>query len=107
MPSLECQNGHHVHDESALRCPDCGADVRTRLDRSAPGRPDPDSRAPGRLLVGSVGLAAAAGLAFVLGAELSYQLGVVLAVLVGFPAVTMWAVACVALGVRVGLSSDE
>ena len=107
MPALECQNGHTVLDDSALRCPDCGTYVRTRRDPAPPYRPDPDSPAPGRLLFGSIGLAAGAGVAFVLVAEVSYQVALVLAGLIGFAAVTMWVVACVAFGVRVGLASDD
>jgi hypothetical protein len=107
MPTLECQNGHPVLDDSALRCPDCGTSVRTRRDPASPYRPDLDSPTPTRLLLGSLGLAAAAGLAFVLTAGISYQVAVVLAGLIGFAAVTMWVVACVAFGVRVGLASDD
>lgn len=107
MPALECQNGHPVLDDSALRCPDCGTYVRTRRDPASPYRPDVDSPAPARLLVGSLGLAAGAGLAFVLTAGVNYQFAVVLAGLIGFAATTMWVVACVAFGVRVGLASQD
>jgi hypothetical protein len=107
MPTLECQNGHHVLDESALRCPECGTQVRTRRDPASPYRPDVDSPTPARLLFGSLGLAAGALLAFALTAGLSYEVAVVLAGLIGFAAVTMWVVACVAFGVRVGLASDD
>ena len=107
MPALECQNGHIVIDESALRCPDCGTCVRTRRNTAKPYRPDPDSPAPHRLLLGSMGLGAGAGLTFVVTAGASYQVAVVLACLIGFAAATMWAVACVAIGVRVGLESDD
>jgi hypothetical protein len=107
MPALECQNGHRVLDESALRCPECGTYVRTRRATPSPYRPDLDSPAPARLLFGSLGLAAGAGLAFVLMAGVNYAFAVVMACLVGFAAVTMWVVACVAFGVRVGLASDD
>ena len=107
MPALEFQNGQLVLDESALRCPDCGTYVRTRRAAPSPYRPDLDSPTPARLLLGSVGLAACAGLAFVLLAGVKVPVARVLAYLIGFAAVTMWVVACVAFGVRVGLASDD
>lgn len=107
MLALECQNGHVVLDESALRCPDCGAYVRTRRTARPPYRPDPDSPAPARLLLASMGLAAVAGLAFVLVAGVNLQVAQVLACLIGFAAATTWMVACVAIGVRVGPASDD
>lgn len=107
MLVLECQNGHLVADESALHCPDCGADVRARRAAPPPYRPDLDSPVPARLLLGSVGMAAVSGLAFVLLAGVNVQVAQVLACLIGFAAATMWIVACVAFGVRVGLASDH
>ena len=107
MPTLECQNGHLVLDESAIRCPECGIYVRRRRGGPSPYRPDLDSPAPSRLLLGSMGLAAGAGVAFVLLAGVNVQVALVLAYLIGFAAVTMWVVACVAFGVRVGLASDD
>jgi hypothetical protein len=101
MPALECQSGHILIDESALRCPDCSTYERTVRDTAKPYRPDLDSRAPHTLLLGSMGLGASAGLAFVVTAVASYQVAVVLACLIGFAAATMWAVACVATGVSV------
>lgn len=107
MPALECQNGHLVFDDSALRCPECATYVRTRRETGGPYLPDVHSPAPLRLLLGSLGLGAGAGLAFVLTAGANYHLAVVLAGVIGFAAVTIWVVACVAFGVRVGLVSDD
>lgn len=107
MPTLECQNGHLVADESAVRCPDCGTYVRTRRPTPSSYRPDVDSPTPFRLLLGSLALAAGAGAAFVLMAGVNLQFALVLASLIGFAAVTTWVVACVAIGVRVGLATDE
>jgi hypothetical protein len=104
MPALECQDGHLVLDESALRCPECGTYVQTRRVSPSPYRPDRDSSTRSRLLFGSVGLAAGAGVAFVLTAGLNLQFAYVLAGLIGFAAATMWVVACVAFGVRGALS---
>lgn len=107
MPALECQNGHLVLDAFALRCPECGTSVQTRRATPSPYRPDPDSSTPSRLLFGSVGLAVGAGVAFVSTAGLNLQLAYVLSGLIGFAAATMWVVACVAFGVRVGLESGD
>lgn len=107
MPTLACQNGHRVTDEYATRCPDCGTAVQTRAATPSPYRPDLDSPAPARLLVGSLALAAGAGLVFMLTAGANFAFAVILAGLIGFAAVTLWAVACVAFGVRVGLASDD
>lgn len=107
MPALECQNGHLVLDESAVRCPDCGTYVRARREAPSQRWPDPDSDAPGKLLLGSLGLAALAGLAFVATAGISYPFAVALAGVIGFAATTMWIVAAVAYGVRVGLRSED
>lgn len=81
--------------------------MRTRRDTARPHRLDVDSSATARLLLGSLELAAVAGLAFALTADVDYQVAVVLASLIGFAAATMWVVACVAFGVRVGLASDD
>ena len=81
--------------------------MQTRRATPSPYRPDLDSSAPSRLLLGSVGLAAGAGVAFVLTAGLNLQFAYVLAGLIGFAAATVWVVACVAFGVRVGLESGD
>ena len=106
MPALECENGHPVFDESALRCPDCGTYVRSRGNAPKPYPPDVDSTTPQKLLLGSLALSAGAGLAFLVTAGADYRLAVVLACLIGFAAATMWVVACVAIGVRVALRSE-
>jgi len=107
MPALECQNGHLVTDQDAVRCPDCGSYVQSRRTGAAPYREYADPTAPWRLLFGSVGLAFCAGLVFVLFAGMDENFARVVAGLVLFGAVTMWLIGCVGIGVQVALRSDD
>lgn len=107
MPALECQNGHVVTDQDAVRCPDCGSYVRPRPKVPAAYRPEDESAAPFMLLLLSVGVALFAGLVFVLLAGIDEGMARVVAFLILFGAATMWIVSCVAIGVRFALRSDD
>ena len=59
---------------------------------------------PMALVLGAAFLAVVAG--FLLAASGGDGLGLILAAAAGFAAATMWLAGCIAMGVRVGLSSD-